>query len=171
MRRRGSTIRLLLLATLVAGCSGTRTSHPPRAGDPVPPYHVTTLAGDTLTLASLHGKPLLLNFWATWCTPCKEETPFLESVYRAHEAQGLRIVGVSMDTGDALHQIRAFMKKYGVTYTIARDPSMNAMETFGIPGLPANFLIDRSGVVRWMRFGALGKSDKNFAAALADILR
>ncbi len=171
MRRRRGAIRLLVLAAVLAGCSHTEASRPPRAGDPVPSYHATTLTGDTLTLASLRGKPVLLNFWATWCTPCKEETPFLESVYRDHQAQGLRIVGVSMDTGDALQQIRAFMKKYGVTYTIARDPAMSAMETFGIPGLPANFLIDRSGVVRWMRFGALGKSDKNFAAALNDILR
>ncbi len=171
MSGRSAAGSALLLVLLAPGCSRPAASRPPRAGDPVPTYRAVSLTGDTVTLASLRGKPLLLNFWATWCTPCRRETPFLESIYRARSAQGLRMVGVSMDTGNAVDQIREFLKKYGVTYTVLRDPAMNAMTTFGIPGLPATFLVDRSGVVRWMRFGALSASDKDLTAALDDVLR
>jgi peroxiredoxin len=171
MNGRPAAARLLVVVALLAGCAGPKASRPPRAGDPVPPYRAATLTGDTLALASLHGTPFLLNFWATWCTPCQRETPYLESVYRARSGQGLRVIGVSMDTGDALGQIRDFMKKYGVTYTVLRDPAMRAMDAFGIPGLPATFLVDRSGVVRWLRFGAINARDKDFTAALDDMLR
>ncbi len=168
---RPAAVGALAVLAFLVGCAGAGADRPPRAGDPVPAYQATTLQGDTLELSSLRGKPFLLNFWATWCTPCQEETPFLESVFRRRSSQGLRIVGVSMDNGSALDKIRAFMKKYGVTYTVLRDPTMNAMQTFGIPGLPATFLVNRHGVIQWMRFGAIGPSDKDFQAALDDVLK
>lgn len=137
----------------------------------MPAYRAFSLEGDTVTLQSLRGRPYLLNMWATWCNPCRQETPFLESVYRKRAGDGLRIVGVSMDTGDALDQIREFVKHYGVTYTILRDPHMNALDQFQIPGLPATFLVDRDGVLRWMRVGPVDAKDKDFQAALDDVLR
>lgn len=170
-KRRPKASGVLAAFTVLAGCSGGAMHRAPRPGDPVPSYQATTLQGQTVTLASLHGTPFLLNFWATWCTPCQEETPFLESVFGERSSHGLRIIGVSMDTGATVDQIRAFAKKYGVTYTVLHDPAMNAMKTFGIPGLPATFLVNRQGVIQWMRFGALGPGDKDLQAALNDVLQ
>lgn len=161
----------LLAAALLAACAGSESGGPPRVGEAMPTYRAATLQGDTVDLRSLHGTPFLLNMWATWCTPCREETPFLESVYRKRSGQGLRILGVSMDTGDALAQIRDFVKTYGVTYTILRDPGMKALDQFQIPGLPATFLVDRDGILRWMRVGPVNAEDRDFQAALNDVLQ
>ncbi len=164
-----SAVAIALLS--LAACKGSDTGGPPRVGQAMPDYRAVSLEGDTVDLRSLHGTPFLLNLWATWCTPCRQETPFLESVYEQRSSEGLRIVGVSMDTGDALAQIREFMKHYGVTYTILRDPEMNALDEFKIPGLPATFLVDRDGVLRWMRVGPVDAQDRDFRAALDDALR
>lgn len=171
MRRFGRRTSVLVAAVLLSACAGSESGGRPRVGEPMPAYQAVTLQGDTVDLQSLHGTPFLLNLWATWCTPCREETPFLESLYRQRSAQGLRIVGVSMDTGDALTQIRGFLKEYGVTYTILRDPRMKALDQFEIPGLPATFLVDRDGILRWTRVGPVDAKDKDFQAALNDVLQ
>ena len=170
MRR---TIVTLVLTLLVAGACTSGADMPPRpvTGEPAPPYAAVTLEGDTVSLASLQGSVVLLNFWATWCAPCRYETPFLQSLAEEHEAEGLRVVGVSMDTGSPEELVREFMEEYGVTYTILLDPSMNGMDTYQIMGLPGTFLIDRDGVLRWMRYGPVNESDVQFLSALSDALQ
>ncbi|MGD2046649.1 MAG: TlpA disulfide reductase family protein [Gemmatimonadota bacterium] len=142
----------------------------PRVGEPAIEYPAATLAGDTVTLASLRGRVVLLNLWATWCVPCREETPYLESLYQEHAEDGLHIVGISLDTGDAADQVAAFVEEYGVTYTILHDPQMRGMELYQVPGLPATFLIDREGTLRWVRYGPILEGDADFARALEEIL-
>ncbi len=143
----------------------------PVAGEPAPAYAATTLAGDTVSLESLRGSVVLLNFWATWCAPCRYETPFLQSLAEAHEAEGLRVVGVSMDTGDSAEIIQQFVEEYGVTYTILSDPDMVGMDVYQILGLPGTFLIDRGGTLQWMRYGPVNENDEDFLQALADALQ
>ena len=143
----------------------------PVVGQPAPPYAATTLDGDTVSLASLGGSVVLLNFWATWCAPCRYETPFLQSLAEEHEAEGLRVVGVSMDTGDANEIIRHFVEEYGVTYPILSDPEMVGMDVYQILGLPGTFLIDRGGTLQWMRYGPVNENDEDFLQALADALQ
>ena len=163
----------LALAAALAACSGANQDRTPRptAGEPAPPYAAATLEGDTVSLESLRGSVVLLNFWATWCAPCRYETPFLQSLAEEHEAEGLRVVGVSMDTGDADALIREFVEEYGVTYTILADPQMRGMEVYQILGLPGTFLIDRDGTLRWMRYGPVSEGDQEFARALGDALQ
>jgi peroxiredoxin len=113
---------------------------------------------------------VLLNLWATWCVPCRTETPYLQSLHEEHEADGFRIVGISLDTGSAANQVAAFVEEYGVTYTILHDPQMRGMDLYQILGLPATFLIDREGVLRWMRYGPITENDPDFLGALDDVL-
>jgi cytochrome c-type biogenesis protein len=136
----------------------------------LPEYAAATLEGDTISLQSLRGQVVLLNLWATWCTPCRTETPYLQSLFEEHEADGFEIVGISMDTGDAADQVAMFVEEYGVTYTILHDPKMLGMELYQILGLPATFLIDRDGVLRWMRYGPIREGDPDFLQALEDVL-
>ena len=114
---------------------------------------------------------MLLNLWATWCAPCRHETPFLESLYQARKDEGLKIVGISMDTGDARDQVEQFVQEYGVTYPILVDPQMKGMDTWQVLGLPASFLIDREGMLRWMRFGPVSEDDQEFMDALSSTLK
>jgi peroxiredoxin len=132
-------------------------------------YPAVTLAGDTVTLASLRGKVVLLNLWATWCAPCRRETPYLQSLYEEHGEHGLEIVGISLDTGDA-EDVEMFVEEYGVTYTILHDPQMRGMELYLVPGLPATFLIDREGTLRWIRYGPILEGDPDFLGALDALL-
>src|SRR5690606_33027564 len=142
-----------------AACAGAERASLPRVGEAIPPYAAATLEGDTVSLASLEGQVVLLNLWATWCTPCREETPFLQALYEEHRDRGFEIVGASMDTGNAAAAVRTFVDEYAVTYTILHDPTMRGMDVYQAIGLPATFLIDRQGILRWMRFGPVDEGD------------
>ena len=167
--------RAFAAATLLAivglpSCVPMENAGPPKIGAPAREYAATTLAGDTVTLESLKGRVVLLNLWATWCTPCRMETPYLQSVFEEYRDQGFEIVGISMDTGDAADDVAMFVDEYQVTYTILHDPQMRGMELYQVLGLPATFLIDREGVLRWMRYGPIPEDDPNFLKALEDVL-
>lgn len=175
--RRGVSRRLAaaaagmgLVGVLGAACAPGRDADGPSVGHPAPPYAAVSLDGDSVSLASLRGQVVLLNFWATWCAPCRHETPFLQAVYEERRSRGLIVVGASLDTGDARDQVRAFVDEYGVTYPILLDPQMRGMDVYRVLGLPATFLIDRDGVLRWMRFGPVDETDQDFLAALRSIL-
>lgn len=164
--RRGTAVLALALAS---ACAPTERPQGPVIGTEAPAYAAATLEGDTVSLASLRGRVVLLNFWATWCAPCRAETPFLQSLYEKHADAGLEVVGVSMDTGSQ-DAIRDFVEEYGVTYTILHDPAMTGMETYQILGLPGTFLLNRDGTLRWMRYGPVGESDEEFLQAVRDAL-
>jgi len=142
----------------------------PRVGEAAIEYPAATLAGDTVRLASLRGDVVLLNLWATWCVPCRRETPYLEDLSEEYRERGLKVVGVSLDTGDAAADVAMFVEEYGVTYTILHDPQMRGMDLYQVPGLPATFLIDREGVLRWIRYGPILEGDAEFLGALEELL-
>lgn len=171
LTRRTTPGLLAALALLGTGaCVPQEGAGPPRIGEPAREYAAATLEGEQVTLESLQGQVVLLNLWATWCTPCRMETPYLQSIYEENEDRGFEIVGISMDTGDAADDVAMFVDEYEVTYTILHDPQMRGMELYQVLGLPATFLIDRDGVLRWMRYGPIPEEDPEFLAALEDVL-
>jgi peroxiredoxin len=161
-----------LLATLVltSSCMLDDGRVIPRVGNPAVEYPAATLAGDTVTLASLEGDVVLLNLWATWCVPCRQETPYLEKIYQEQKDRGFQVVGISMDTGDAADDVEMFVEEYGVTYTILHDPQMRGLDLYQAPGLPATFMIDRDGILRWVRYGPILEGDADFLRALEELL-
>jgi len=142
----------------------------PRVGNPAVEYPAATLGGDTVTLASLKGDVVLLNLWATWCVPCRQETPYLEQIYQEQKDRGFQVVGISMDMGDAADDVARFVEAYGVTYTILHDPQMRGLDLYQAPGLPATFMIDRDGILRWVRYGPILEGDADFLRALEELL-
>jgi len=160
-----------LLATSLATGACTPAEDPgPAIGSRAPAYSAVDLRGTSLSLESLRGKVVLLNFWATWCAPCRHETPFLQSLYANRSGEGFLIVGVSMDTGDAREQVASFVREFGVTYPILVDPQTRGMDLYRVLGLPASFLVDRNGILRWSRFGPVSETDRDFLDALNDLL-
>lgn len=156
------------ILALLGGCVGDLPG--PQIGRPAAEYTAVTLEGDSISLASLRGEVVLLNLWATWCGPCRTETPYLQSLFEDYKDQGFNIVGVSLDTGDASEDIEMFVEEYGVTYTILHDPMMKGMDLYQVLGLPATFLVDREGVLRWMRYGPILEGDQEFLQALEELL-
>ena len=159
-----------MLVASASACTPSENAGPPRVDESARDYAATTLEGDTVSLGSLRGRVVLLNLWATWCGPCRMETPYLQSVFEEYRDDGFEIVGISMDTGDASDDVAMFVDEYDVTYTILHDPTMRGMELYQVLGLPATFLIDREGVLRWMRYGPIPEDDPDFLRALSDVM-
>lgn len=168
--RGGRILATAALLSIAAACAAPERNAPPRVGEEARAYAAVTLAGDTVSLESLRGDVVLLNLWATWCTPCREETPYLQEIYEEHRDQGFHIVGASMDTRNQADAVRMFVEEYAVSYTILHDPAMRAMDLYQAIGLPATFLIDREGTLRWLRFGPIPEDDPEFLAALDAVL-
>jgi cytochrome c biogenesis protein CcmG, thiol:disulfide interchange protein DsbE len=116
-------------------------------GEAAPSFVVTTLDGGHVSLEALRGQVVLVNFWATWCPPCRVEMPGFERVYQARKEEGFVIVGLSTDRG-APDQVVQFLTQRGVTFPVAMAPPDLAREFGGVRGLPTSFLIDREGRVR-----------------------
>lgn len=126
------------------------------AQDAAPDYAAAYLHDDgELELAELRGEVVLLNTWATWCGPCKEEIPELDRLYREFGARGLRVIGVSIDRTQPDDEIQAFATAHGATFPIAKDPKNRFAREFDTTGVPETVLIDRSGAIAFQWKGAL----------------
>ena len=105
-------------------------------------FTLTDLKGKPWTLQALHGKVVLVNFWATWCPPCRKEMPDLEALYRKFKGQGLVILAIS---DEDQNRVRPFLAHHQVTYPILLDPGRKVNELFQVEGIPRSFLYNRDG--------------------------
>lgn len=135
-------------------------------GFPAPAYSTRSLEGDSVSLAGLRGKVVILNIWATWCHPCRTEIPELRGIHERYRARGLELVGVSVDSDGTDDAVRSFMKDYEMTFPVWRDPEERISTRFLAVGVPATFLIDRKGVLRWRKTGPISPNDPALTAAI-----
>ncbi len=133
---------IAVLALALAACGA------PAGSRQAPDLVLPDLAGKTVSLAALRGKPVLINFWATWCESCKEEMPALEDLSKRTGGR-YAVLGVSMDTDAAV--VRAFAKTHGLTFPLMLT-DRKTTASFAVRGLPATFLIDSEGRIarRWV---------------------
>jgi peroxiredoxin len=117
-----------------------------KKGTTAPPLRLPALAGGEVDLASLRGRLVVLNFWATWCPPCVQEMPSLERLHRALGKEGLSVVSVSVDEDEGV--LRRFVQEHGVTFPVLRDPGGRLAAAYRTTGYPETFEIDAQGVVR-----------------------
>jgi cytochrome c biogenesis protein CcmG, thiol:disulfide interchange protein DsbE len=160
----------LLAATLALGCEtpDTTSIRALQVGDEAPDYAAATVFGDTLRLADLRGDVVLLNIWATWCIPCREEMPALQRLHREYGEVGLRVVGVSIDAAGMMPDILHFTDQFAISFPILHDPAEGVMRAFRARAVPETFLIDREGRIaqRW-----IGKFDPYTREALSTLER
>lgn len=164
-RVRNALVRGAILVALgIVVAMGWRHQHngPVVAGTRLPAFRALSLGGDTVSLASFRGQVLLVNAWATWCVPCRQEMPALERLYRRLGPRGLRIVAVSEDleppggvgSAGSAATVRSFASSEGLTFPVLLDPMGRLQDEWGIPGLPTSFLIGRDGRVVRRLLGA-----------------
>jgi peroxiredoxin len=127
-------------------------------GKEAPDFSLASLDGKTLKLSDFHGKAVLLNFWATWCEPCKIEMPWFVDLQKKYGAQGFQVLGVAMDDSSP-SDIAEFAKKMGVNYPIVIGKEAVGDQYGGIPYLPSTFYIDRDGKVVDRVFGLVSRSE------------
>jgi cytochrome c biogenesis protein CcmG, thiol:disulfide interchange protein DsbE len=115
-----------------------------KVGDAVPDFTLSRVnAPGELSLSSLRGKAVVVNFWASWCVPCKEEAPLLESASRRWRSRGVVVVGV--DSNDFVGDARSFLRRYGGTYPVVNDGPATVADDFGVVYLPETFFVGRDG--------------------------
>ena len=159
---------VLLAGALVWVVSGTLEQRIIQVGDTAPDFTVTTDHGRTITRENFGGKVLVLNFWATWCPPCIEETPSLNAFARTYGPQGVVVLGVSTDRNEKLY--RQFVQMYNVGFETARDPESNIPASYGTFQLPETYIIDRSGKVVEKVISNQNWMDPDFLARIKSML-
>jgi cytochrome c biogenesis protein CcmG, thiol:disulfide interchange protein DsbE len=123
----------------------------PLVGHPAPDFSLAMLRPDTgkstLSLSKFKGKPVVLNFWASWCDPCKEESPLLESTWKRLQAQGIDVVFLGIDFQDSSSNGVNFLQLYGISYPSVQDVDGSVAIKYGITSLPDTIFINRNGTV------------------------
>lgn len=158
---------LLLVLAALSGCSGgDGVPQPVAVGMPAPPYSGLTLAGDSTSLATHRGRVVVLNVWATWCTPCRDEIPALQKVHEKFVARGLDVIGVSIDAEGDESKIQKFIREFGMTYPVWRDPSERVSATFLVLGIPSTFVVGRDGTVLFRHAGPVKDTDARLLSAI-----
>ena len=138
---------------------------------PLPDYRARTLQGQEVSMASLRGRALLLNFWATWCEPCRTELPELAKLHRRYAPRGLHVIGISLDTQQTPEQVKAFADRREVPYPILLDAQDRASAQLGVGVLPATVVVGRDGMVVLSRTGAVLEDDPELNSAIEAALR
>ena len=162
---------LALLVWKLATDSSSGVGKALDAGNSVPAPDFTLPRLDVegeLQLSSLRGKAVVLNFWASWCEPCKEEVPVLEAAWRKYRSRGLVVVGI--DAQDFARDARRFMRRYGMTYPVVHDGPGDTLGDFDLTGFPETFFVDRRGRLVGRRVtGAIDREtlEENIELALA----
>lgn len=119
-----------------------------REGAEAPDFELKTLGGETVKLSDYRGKRVILNFWATWCPPCKAEMPHMQNFHEEYNDQGVEILAVNLTNMDkGVEEVQKFVDEYGLTFTIPLDEAGNAGTTYQAFTIPTSYILDEKGVI------------------------
>ncbi|MEW6240790.1 MAG: TlpA disulfide reductase family protein [Chloroflexota bacterium] len=157
---------IIMLVSLAAGILWTVVSRTPSAvGAPLssspspregflsPDFTLDALDGSRITLSELRGRVVVVNFWATWCLPCREETPALEKSYELYKNADVVVLGVNLTNQDSVSEVASFAREFELTYPILLDRDGSVGYLYQVNGLPTTFFINREGVIRTVVVG------------------
>jgi len=142
----------------------------PAIGAVAPDFTLKTLDGGEVSLSQFRGRPVLINFWASWCPPCRLEMPDLVRAYEAHKDEGFVLLGINLTFQDSIPDVQAFVEEFNMTFPVLLDETGEVtLDRYRLLGLPMSVFVDRTGLIAHMRIGALtgGQIDE----FVADILK
>jgi len=145
---------MLAAGLAVAGCQEDDSlGDIPAPGRPAPDFQLQDLDGQTVSLAGLRGRPFLINFWATWCGPCRMEMPFLQQVYEDPKwsEQGLVILAVNL--GEPAATVEGFMEENGLSFTVLLDTSREVGRAYNAALIPTTYFVDKDGIIQDIKIG------------------
>ena len=135
------TVAAMLMSIAIAGGSS----------GPAPDFSLTSRDGSVVQLSSLKGNVVLINFWATWCAPCRQEMPLLDAIYRKYNRLGFEMLGVNVE--DDAKGAERYLAETPVTFPILFDPTGKVSKQYNVKAMPSTVLVDRQGNVRHVHFG------------------
>ena len=150
MNRILTAVLVLILSSwlLMVSCS----SSVPQVGKPAPDFQLSNLEGQPISLSDFRGKPVLLNFWATWCGPCVFEMPFIQGIFEESSDTGLVILAVNI--GETPSTVRDFIQAGNFSFPVLLDTSQDVALEYNVRGIPTTFLIDKNGIIQVIKVGA-----------------
>lgn len=138
------------------------------AGAKLPEIGLNDLSGNPVSAASLVGKVVVVDFWATWCAPCREELPMLDKLFQKYRAQGLVVVGVSVDKD--VDNVRKFLGKLPLSFPITHDAQHQVSGRYQPPRMPSSYIVDKKGIVRFVHGGYRAQDAHEFEAQIQSLL-
>jgi thiol-disulfide isomerase/thioredoxin len=146
----GMSVLMMLSAMLIfTACSAEES---PDVGGKAPDFELYDLEGDSHKLSDYEGSPILLNFWATWCGPCRSEMPHLEDIYNEWKYNDLVFFAVNI--GESSSEVKSFLYMYGLSMPVLMDSARTVSSRYGITGIPTTFFIDKDGIIQDKVVGA-----------------
>jgi peroxiredoxin len=148
-------VSMLVSGLVVAGCSsGEEPATIVQPDNTAPDFQLQSLDGQMVTLSSLRGRPVMLNFWASWCRPCQAEMSFIQEAFEDEDwrEQGLVILAVNL--GESRSKAKEFMEDNGLSFVVLLDADQSLAEGYNIRGIPTTFFIDKNGIIKDMKIGA-----------------
>lgn len=141
-----------------------------KVGYIAPDFQLQNVKGESIALASLRGKIVLINFWATWCGPCRSEMPSMEEIYRDFNRKDFEILAVSTDE-DGSTSVKPFVQEYGFTFPVLIDETLKINDLYGVTSIPTSLIVDRSGMITNRFFGAIDWADPKQKNLLAQLIQ
>jgi peroxiredoxin len=173
--RSGALAGLLIVGAVVVAVGAFVTyqgssSLPLRVGAPAPPFSRADLEGREIALETLRGRVVFVNFWATWCPPCRTEAPALERLYQELRQEGFEILALSIDEPGARSEVDSFQREFGLSFPVLLDPGKEAYQAYQATGVPETFMVDPQGRMVERFVGPREWDDPRYARAIRRLL-
>lgn len=160
---RKSRVGLLASALLAFAASAGELS------GPAPDFTLKSRSGETVSLADLKGDVVMINFWATWCGPCRKEMPHLEALHQRYENLGFTLLGVNVE--DDQKGVERFLKETPVSFAVLYDPANEVSALYDVVAMPSTIMVDREGNMRYIHHGYQSGYEHSYQAQIRELLR